>query len=119
MWILVSAFLGIVVIYMMVYLTQQKSRVIEPTSSRKIFSGSETHAIILMNDNVSPMENVVNTLVRVIGISEKQSINFVIRVHKEGIAIVWTGTRGESEYYLQSLREAGLRCFVTEIAHNN
>nr|WP_277874416.1 MULTISPECIES: ATP-dependent Clp protease adaptor ClpS [unclassified Leptolyngbya] len=103
----------------MIRFTQQRSGVIEPTSSRRIFSGSETHAIVLMDDDINSMENVVNTLVRVIGISEKQSINFMVRVHKEGIAIVWAGARSESEHYLQNLRESGLRCFLIEIVHHN
>jgi ATP-dependent Clp protease adaptor protein ClpS len=119
MWILISAVFLIIIIYLLIRLVQQGGGTIEQTSSKKIFSGFETHAIIVLDDEINSMETVVNTLVRVIGISEKQSVNLMLRIHKEGIAIVWTGARNEAEQSLQHMREAGLLCFLAEIVSKN
>jgi ATP-dependent Clp protease adapter protein ClpS len=79
-----------------------------------IFNGVEECAVVVINDNINSMKNVVSTL-RTIGISEKMAIDFMLRIHKEGIAIVWTGTRNEALQYVQIIRQNGLRCFMTAI----
>ena len=116
MWLLISVFLSIIVIYLLNRLVQQTS---EPILSRKVFTGIETYALIVIDDKISSMETVVNTLVRVIGISEKQAINLMLRIHKEGMAIVWTGDRNSAEQYLTEIQRARLQCFLTEIVSNN
>jgi ATP-dependent Clp protease adapter protein ClpS len=65
------------------------------------------------------MEIIVNTLIRVIGISEKQAINLMFRTHEEGIAIAWTGNKNTAEENLMNIQRAGIRCFLTEILSNN
>ena len=65
------------------------------------------------------MEIIVNTLVRVIGISEKQAIDLIFRIHEQGIAIAWTGNRNAAEENLTNIQRAGIRCFLTEILSNN
>lgn len=119
MWILISAIVSTIVIYLLIRLVQQGAEVIKQTSCPKIFSGFETHTIIVMDDEVNSIETVVNTLVRVFGISEKQAINLTFRIHNEGIAIVWTGAMNEAEQYLQNLRAVGLKCFLTKIIPQN
>jgi ATP-dependent Clp protease adapter protein ClpS len=85
---------------------------------QKIFNGDEISAIILIDDNVNSLESVVNTLMITLGIPERQSINLMMRVHQEGIAIVWAGTRSKSEEYLQIMQRDGLKCFSVQIPPN-
>jgi ATP-dependent Clp protease adapter protein ClpS len=85
---------------------------------QKLFNGDEICTIIVIDDNVNQLGNVVNTLMIALGIPERQSINLMMRVHQEGIAIVWTGTRAKSEEYLQIMRRGGLRCFSVQIPSN-
>jgi ATP-dependent Clp protease adapter protein ClpS len=79
-----------------------------------IFNGSEEYGIVVLNDNINSIENVVRTL-GMVGISEKMAFDFMFRIHEEGIAIVWTGTRNEALQYVQIIRQNGLRCFMTAI----
>lgn len=117
MWTLIAAVLGIVItlIYVVIRFVQRRNHTTQRTSPNQVFSGFETHAIILINENVTSMEIVVNTLVRVIGISRNQATKLMLRVHSEGIAIVWTGSRNDAEQHWQEMKEVGLRCFVTEL----
>ncbi|MEH2171854.1 ATP-dependent Clp protease adaptor ClpS [Nostoc sp.] len=114
--LLISVFLCLIIIYLLNRLVKQTN---EPILSKKIFTGIETHALIFIDDDISSMETVVNTLVRVIGISEKQAINLMFRIHKEGMAIVWTGDRNSAEQHLTEIQRTGLQCFLTEIVSNN
>ncbi len=79
-----------------------------------IFNGFEEYAVIVLNDNTSSIENVMRTL-RMIGISDKMAVDFMFRIHEEGIAIVWTGARNEALQHVQIIRQNGLRCFMTAI----
>jgi ATP-dependent Clp protease adapter protein ClpS len=89
---------------------QKRGRII----GRIIFNGFEEYTVIVINDKTSSIENVVRTL-RMIGISEKMAFDFTLRIHEEGIAIVWTGARNEAMQYVQIIRQNGLRCFMTAI----
>ena len=82
---------------------------------QKLFTGSETHALIVINDDINSMGYIVEKFVSIFDISKAQAIEIMMRIHKEGIAIVWTGTRSEAEQYLSNLREAGLKSCVTSI----
>jgi ATP-dependent Clp protease adapter protein ClpS len=79
-----------------------------------IFNGFEEYAVIVINDNINSTENVVRTLGQ-IGISEKIAFNFLLRIHEDGIAIVWTGERNEALQYIQIIRQNGMRCFMAVI----
>ena len=79
-----------------------------------IFNGFEEYTVIVINDKTSSIENVVRIL-RMIGISEKMAFDFTFRIHEEGIAVVWTGTRNEALQHVQIIRQNGLRCFMSAI----
>jgi ATP-dependent Clp protease adapter protein ClpS len=79
-----------------------------------IFNGIEEYAVVVINDKINSIGNAVSAL-KMIGISEKMAFDFALRIHEEGIAIVWTGTRDEAVQYVQIIRQNGLRCFMTAI----
>jgi ATP-dependent Clp protease adaptor protein ClpS len=79
-----------------------------------IFNGIEEYAVVVINDKTNSIGNAVSAL-RMIGISEKMAFDFTLRIHEEGIAIVWTGVRNEALQYVQIIRQNGLRCFITAI----
>ena len=81
--------------------------------SKKLFSGSETHAIIIFNDDINSMNYVTNKLVSILNIPEAKALELMFRIDNEGIAVVWTGNGSEAEQYLSSLRDAGLKSCVT------
>lgn len=57
----------------------------------------------------------METVVSVIGLSEKQAIALMMRIHEEGMAIAWTGSKDEAEEMILNIREVGLGCFISEI----
>jgi ATP-dependent Clp protease adapter protein ClpS len=79
-----------------------------------IFNGIEEYAVVVINDKINSIGNAVSAL-RMIGISEKMAFDFALRIHEEGIAIVWTGARNEALQYVQIIRQNGLRCFMAAI----
>ena len=81
--------------------------------SNKLFNGLETHTIIVMNDDTNSMNYIVDNLVSVFNISQGQAVELMMRIHNEGIAVVWTGNSSEAEQYLSSLREAGIKSCAT------
>jgi ATP-dependent Clp protease adapter protein ClpS len=79
-----------------------------------IFNGIEEYAVVVINDKTNSIGNAVSAL-RMIGISEKMAFDFALRIHEEGISVVWTGARNEALQYIQIIRQNGLRCFMTAI----
>ena len=112
MWMVISIVLSIIIFYLIYRLSLTRN---DLTSYRKIFKGIETCAIIVVNDRVNSIENVFRTLARVLDISENKAFTIMFRIHKEGIAIVWTGDLPTAANYLAELRRSGLQCFLTEI----
>ncbi|MGB7413646.1 MAG: ATP-dependent Clp protease adaptor ClpS [Thermosynechococcaceae cyanobacterium] len=97
------------IVYLLVLLSRKG------TISNRIFTGVETHAIIVMNDEVTPITVVVETLLQVLELPQKEIVELMTRIHSEGIAIVWTGGSKVAENHARMINEAGLRCFVTDI----
>jgi ATP-dependent Clp protease adapter protein ClpS len=89
---------------------QKRGRIV----GKIIFNGHEQYAVIVVNDNINSIENVVNTIMS-IDISEKMAIDFMFRIHEEGITVIWTGSRNEAVQYSQTLQQNGLRCFMAAI----
>ena len=81
----------------------------------EVFSGSETHAILMKNDNSNHISFVEETLIGCLGISQEKARIIARRVHYEGIAIVWTGNKAEGENRLKSMLEAGLNCLIIDL----
>jgi ATP-dependent Clp protease adapter protein ClpS len=107
--------LSIIFLILLINLYQQRIGSTRDTLTQKVFNGLGTHAIVVVNDDISSMQTIINTLVSVFSISERQSICLMLRIHKEGIAVVWTGERNEAERYVEIMRRNRLRCFLTEI----
>lgn len=115
MWPSAVAVLIVIIIALFVILAQQGNSSINLSASNRLFTGTETHAVVLMNDDVSAMETVVDTLVNIFGISQKRAVDLMLRVHGDGIAIAWTGGSNAADKHVQALKAAGLRCFMIEI----
>ncbi|MEM9120410.1 MAG: ATP-dependent Clp protease adaptor ClpS [Cyanobacteria bacterium P01_F01_bin.56] len=80
-----------------------------------MFRGGETHAIALLNDDVTPMEQVVEALEQVLHMPQKHATSFMLRTHGEGIAIVWTGTKAEADTHLAQMQAANLSSCILPI----
>ncbi len=65
--------------------------------------------VIVLNDNHNTFEGVAVTLSSILPVvSFEQGLRLANRIHNEGSAIVWSGTREPAELYWQQLKAAGL-----------
>jgi ATP-dependent Clp protease adaptor protein ClpS len=65
--------------------------------------------VVVLNDNHNTFDHVAETLANVIpGITLAQGYRLADRIHTNGCAIVWSGTREDAESYWESLDSAGL-----------
>jgi ATP-dependent Clp protease adaptor protein ClpS len=65
--------------------------------------------VVVLNDNHNTFDHVAETLANVIpGITLAQGYRLADRIHTNGCAIVWSGTREDAEGYWESLDSAGL-----------
>lgn len=46
------------------------------------------YKVLLLNDDYTPMEFVIHVLERIFGLSETQSVEIMLTVHKKGLAVV-------------------------------
>jgi ATP-dependent Clp protease adapter protein ClpS len=83
------------------------------SNHKKIFTGSETHAIIVINDETNSMKHIVDNFVTIFDIPKRQAVELMMRIHTEGIAIVWTGSSIQAKQYLSNLRETGIKSLMT------
>jgi ATP-dependent Clp protease adaptor protein ClpS len=68
--------------------------------------------VLLLNDDETPMEFVVNVLQRFIGLDYEGACRLMLRVHHEGKAVCGTYTREQAEATV-----AGIQAFAD--AHNH
>ena len=65
--------------------------------------------VIVCNDNHNTFDHVARTLARVIpNVTLDRGYAFAERIHRGGLAIVWSGHREAAEHYWELLRGAGL-----------
>ena len=65
--------------------------------------------VIVRNDDHNTFDHVASTLARVIpGVTLEQGYAFAERIHRGGLAIVWSGLREPAELYWEMLGSAGL-----------
>jgi len=65
--------------------------------------------VIVRNDDHNTFDHVATTLSRVIpGVSVDAGFRIADRIHRSGLAIVWTGHLELAELYWEQLRDAGL-----------
>lgn len=65
--------------------------------------------VIVVNDNKNTFEGVASTLSRVLpATSYDKGMALAQKIHREGMAIVWSGMREPAELYWEMLQGAGL-----------
>lgn len=65
--------------------------------------------VVVLNDDFNTFDHVAETLARVIpGVTLAEGYRFADRIHKTGLAIVWSGPREDAEQYWEQLDGAGL-----------
>ena len=65
--------------------------------------------VIVLNDAHNTFEGVAGALARhVPGIDLQQGLALADRIHRSGLAIVWTGHKELAEHYWELLRDEGL-----------
>jgi ATP-dependent Clp protease adaptor protein ClpS len=65
--------------------------------------------VIVRNDDHNTFDHVAHTLARYIpGIDVERGFAIAERVHRSGMALVWSGQREPAELYWEQLKDAGL-----------
>lgn len=65
--------------------------------------------VIVRNDSHNTFDHVAATLARTIpGVDVDKGFAIADRIHKSGLAIVWSGHQELAELYWEMLRDAGL-----------
>jgi ATP-dependent Clp protease adaptor protein ClpS len=65
--------------------------------------------VIVRNDDHNTFDGVAHTLARFIpGMTVDRGYQIADRIHRAGLAIVWTGHKELAEHYWHQLRDAGL-----------
>ena len=65
--------------------------------------------VVVLNDDFNTFDHVAETLAQVIpGVTLAEGYRFADRIHNNGCAIVWSGSRDDAEQYWQKLDDAGL-----------
>jgi ATP-dependent Clp protease adaptor protein ClpS len=67
------------------------------------------YRVILLNDDHNSFEHVTQSLVKHIpGMSYEKAWKLTLKVHNEGLAIVWVGPKEIAELYYELLKSEGL-----------
>jgi len=73
--------------------------------------------VIVLNDDHNTFDHVAETLAHYIpGVTLAEGYRFADRIHHNGCAIVWSGSREDAESYWESLDDAGLTMGPLEAA---
>ena len=65
--------------------------------------------VIVRNDDHNTFDHVARTLARYIpGVSVDRGYRIADRIHRSGLAVVWSGEREAAELYWDQLQVAGL-----------
>ena len=65
--------------------------------------------VVVLNDDHNTFDHVAETLARVVpGVSLADGYRMADRIHRTGVAVVWSGDREDAETYWSSLDDAGL-----------
>jgi ATP-dependent Clp protease adaptor protein ClpS len=60
--------------------------------------------VVVHDDPVNLMAYVTYVLMKVFGYNEKVATTMMLRVHQQGLSIVWTGELEKAEFYAQQLQ---------------
>lgn len=81
----------------------------EPSSARDV-----PYDVVLWNDPVTLMQVVVRVLSKVFGYDGATSEALMLRAHRDGKAVVWSGSRTEATRYCIRLGRHGLQSTVAK-----
>jgi ATP-dependent Clp protease adaptor protein ClpS len=65
--------------------------------------------VVVHDDPVNLMQYVTYVLMKIFGYDEKKATVLMIKVHKLGRSIVWTGELEKAEFYVQQLQSHQLK----------
>jgi len=69
----------------------------------------EPWLVIVLNDDHNTFEGVAAALAATIpGVDYDRGMALATRIHKSGLAIVWSGHREQAEHYWELLKDFGL-----------
>lgn len=67
--------------------------------------------VVLQNDEVNSFDHVIETLIKVLNVSEEQAQDFANTAHFTGRAVVYEGQLEICEHYAQQLNENNLTAY--------
>lgn len=65
------------------------------------------YAVVILNDNDHTFEYVIEVLSKVFGYSKQKGYLFAEKIHHEGRAIVWTGSKEVGELKVEQIKSCG------------
>ncbi|AHF89999.1 hypothetical protein OpiT1DRAFT_04017 [Opitutaceae bacterium TAV1] len=68
--------------------------------------------VVVINDPVNLMSYLVLVLRKVLGIDEDTARKYMMAVHEDGRAAVWSGLREKAEHYAFSLQQWHLNAII-------
>ena len=78
-------------------------------STSTIRKPAPRYRVLLHNDDVTPMEYVVQVLMQTVaGLTQPQAVNIMMEAHTNGIALVITCALEHAEFYCETLRNHSL-----------
>jgi ATP-dependent Clp protease adaptor protein ClpS len=78
----------------------------KPSTVRKL---APRYRVLLHNDDVNPMEYVVQVLLQTIpNLTQPQAINIMMEAHTNGLALVIVCAQEHAEFYCETLQNNGL-----------
>lgn len=84
------------------------------TTEREMRAPDVPYAVFLWNDPVTLMDVVVRVLSKVFGYDAPTAEALMLRAHREGKAVVWSGERDRATRYCIRLGRYGLQATVAK-----
>jgi ATP-dependent Clp protease adaptor protein ClpS len=82
---------------------------IEQRSTSTVRKPAPRYKVLLHNDDVNPMEYVVQVLVQTVtSLTIPQAVSIMMEAHTNGIALVITCAQEHAEFYCENLKNSGL-----------
>jgi ATP-dependent Clp protease adaptor protein ClpS len=75
-------------------------------------NSGDGYRVILYNDDHTPVDAVIEQVIKATQCSRQKSIQITIEAHEKGRAICYRGSRGKCQEVTKILREIRLQCEV-------
>ena len=75
---------------------------------------TEKWCVEALNNNVSTFQDVIKVLVNVCGHSGKDAKHYTVKIHKEGRAVVFWGSKAECEDVITAFKNIKVSCNLIE-----